>query len=55
MFDVMAHNLIQLITAVVKGYCDIHGTDSRQCGAAKEAGSLLLGAIVVGALLKAVK
>ena len=46
----MAHNLIQLASAAVKGYCDIHGTDSRECGAAKEAGTLLLAGLFFGGL-----
>ena len=47
---VIAHNLIQLVSAAVKGYCDIHGTDSRECGAAKEAGTLLLAGLFFGGL-----
>jgi len=41
------HNLIQLVSAVVKGYCDIHGTDSRECGAMREAGTILIGGLAV--------
>ena len=47
----MAHNLIDLVVAGVRGYCDIHGTDSRECGAAKELGGLVIGSIVLYSLL----
>ena len=43
----MAHDLIDLVVAGVKGYCGIHGTDSRQCGAAKELGVLVIGGIIL--------
>ncbi|MCH7969341.1 MAG: hypothetical protein IH841_08885 [Thaumarchaeota archaeon] len=42
-----AHNLIQLVSAVVKGHCDIHGTDSRECGAMREAGTILVGGLAL--------
>lgn len=42
-----AHGLIDLITAAVTGYCKIHGTTSRECGAAKEAGTLAIGALAL--------
>jgi len=42
-----AHNLIQLVSAVVKGYCDIHGTDSIECGAVREAGTILIGGLAL--------
>ena len=42
-----AHNLIQLVSAVVTGYCDIHGTDSRECGAVREAGTILIGGLAL--------
>ncbi len=35
----MVHDLIDLIAAAVTGYCQVHGTDSRECGAAREAGA----------------
>jgi len=38
----MIHGLIDLIVAGVTGYCDIHGTSSKKCGAAKELGGLLV-------------
>jgi len=46
----MRHNIIQLVSAVVKGYCDIHGTDSKECGAMREAGTLVLGGLFFGGL-----
>lgn len=44
----MTHTAIQAISATVKGYCSMHGTDSRQCGAAKHAGGLAI--LAVGAV-----
>ncbi len=50
---IMVHNLIDLISAVVTGYCKIHGTNSKECGAAREAGSLAMGGLLLVGLVSA--
>lgn len=45
------HNIIDLIVAGVTGYCKIHGTDSRECGAAKELGGLAITTLVIGGII----
>jgi len=47
----MPHGLIDVVVAGVKGYCDIHGTSSEQCGAAKEFGGLVVVGLVLASLL----
>lgn len=44
----MTHTVIQAVTAVVNGYCELHGTSPEECGAAQELGKyavLGLGAV----------
>ena len=48
----MIHNLIDLVAAGVKGHCDIHGTDSEECGAAKELGDVVIGGLILYSLFK---
>lgn len=49
----MGSELIDLVVAGVKGYCDVHGMDSRECGAARELGGLAIAGLVVATLLSA--
>lgn len=42
-----------MVRAAVTGYCEIHGTDSTECGAAREAGSLAIGGLMLVGLAKA--
>ena len=51
----MVHNLIDLIAAGVSGYCKIHGTSSKECGAAREFGGLATVALVGLGLFGALK
>ena len=51
----MVHNLIDLVSAGVNGYCKIHGTSSHKCGAAKEFGGLAVISLVGLCLLGVMK
>ena len=51
----MVHNLIDLVSAGVRGYCKVHGTSSSECGAAKEFGSLAVVSLIGLSLLGAMK
>ncbi len=42
----LVHDIIDLLSAVTTGICEIHGKPSLECGAAKEAATL--GTTVVG-------
>ncbi len=47
----MVHDMIDLVTAVTTGICEIHGTSSAECGAAKDVatmGILAIGGAALG-------
>lgn len=48
----MVHHPIEVAAAAVDGYCRIHGKDSRECGAAQEFGSYLIGGLLLYGLYK---
>ncbi len=47
----MAHAIADAVVAAVKGYCEIHGVDSRECGAAREAGNIVIGGLALAGIL----
>lgn len=49
----IVHNVLQAIEATVTGFCKIHGTDSQECGAAREVGGALVLAVGGIAVAKA--
>ncbi len=50
----MVHEMIDLVTAVTTGICEVHGTSSAECGATKEAATLGILAIGGAALGNAI-
>lgn len=37
------------------GFCEIHGQDSKECGAAREVGSYLIGGLVLAGIAGALR
>jgi hypothetical protein len=46
----MVHDLIELISAVASGVCEVHGQTSEECGAAREGATLGIATIGGAAL-----
>lgn len=48
----MVHHPIEAVAAAVDGYCQIHGKNSRECGAAQEVGTYVIGGLLLYGLYK---